>query len=133
MLTRLEINEIWEDMKIEEFQVLMEELEKLTPGQREFLEKHLEKIEQTQAVNTLIESRASTMPTCPKCGHNQIARWGLVSGLQRYRCSTCKITFNALTGTPLARLRHKDKWLEYAQQMTEGKSIRKSAKACDMH
>lgn len=120
-------------MKIEEFQVLMEELEKLTPRQREFLEKHLEKIEQTQAVNTLIESRASTMPTCPKCGHNQIARWGLASGLQRYRCSTCKITFNALTGTPLARLRHKDKWLEYAQQMTEGKSIRKSAKACDMH
>jgi ISXO2 transposase-like protein len=44
----------------------------------------LEKIEQTQAVNTLIESRASTIPTCPKCGHNQIARWGLASGLQRY-------------------------------------------------
>ena len=57
----------------------------------------------------------------------------MASGLQRYRCSTCKITFNALTGTPLARLRHKDKWLEYAQQITEGKSIRKSAKACDVH
>jgi hypothetical protein len=28
-------------MKIERFQVLMEELEKLTPRQREFLEKYL--------------------------------------------------------------------------------------------
>lgn len=120
-------------MRIERFQVLMDEIEKLTPRQREFLEKHLGKTEQTQLVNTLIESRASVTPTCPKCGHDQIARWGLASGLQRYRCATCKITFNALTGTPLARLRHKDKWLEYAQQMTEGKSVRKSAKACDVH
>ncbi len=81
----------------------------------------------------MIESRTNVTPTCPKCGHDQIARWGLASGLQRYRCATCKITFNALTGAPLARLRHKDKWLEYAQQMTEGQSVRKSAKACDVH
>jgi len=120
-------------MKIEEFQVLMEDLEKLTPRQKEFLEKHLEKVGQTHVINTLIESRTGVTPTCPKCGNEQIARWGLASGLQRYRCATCKITFNALTGTPLARLRHKDKWLEYAQQMTEGKSVRKSAKACDVH
>lgn len=120
-------------MKIEEFQVLMDGLEKLTPRQKEFLEKHLEKIGQTQVINTLIESRAGVTPICPKCGDEQVARWGLASGLQRYRCATCKITFNALTGTPLARLRHKDKWLEYAQQMTEGKSVRKSAKACDVH
>ena len=120
-------------MKNERFQVLMGELEKLTPRQREFLEKHLGKDGQTQPVNTLIESRANVTPACPKCGHDQIAHWGFASGLQRYRCTTCKITFNSLTGTPLARLRHKDKWLEYAQQMTEGKSVRKSAKACDVH
>ena len=120
-------------MKVEKFQVLMEDLENLTPHQREFLEIHLDKIGQTQLVNTLIESRVSGTPTCPKCGHDQVARWGLASGLQRYRCATCKITFNALTGTPLARLRHKDKWLEYAQQMAEGKSVRKSAKACNVH
>ena len=120
-------------MKVEKFQVLMKDLENLTPRQREFLEIHLDKIEQTHLVNTLIENRASATPTCPKCGHDQISRWGLASGLQRYRCATCKTTFNALTGTPLARLRHKDKWLEYAQQMTEGKSVRNSAKACGVH
>lgn len=35
-----------------------------------------------------------------------------------------------LTGTPLARLRHKDKWFEYEQAMIQGLSIRKSADSC---
>jgi transposase-like protein len=30
-------------------------------------------------------------------------------GLQRYRCVDCARSFNALTGTPLARLRHRPK------------------------
>ena len=120
-------------MKAEEFRALAAELEKLTPHQRNLLAERLQEIGYVQAVHTLVESRALAVPVCPKCGHDEIARWGSASGLQRYRCSVCKATFNALTGTPLARLRHKDKWLNYAQQMTEGQSIRKSAKACDVH
>ena len=120
-------------MRTKEFQVLAEELEKLTPYQRTLLTERLQKIGHIQAVHTLVESRALTTPACPKCGHDEIARWGSASGLQRYRCAACKATFNALTGTPLARLRHKDKWLEYAQQMAEGQSVRKSAKACEVH
>lgn len=120
-------------MKPEEFHDLTTELEKLTPHQRSILIDRLHKIEHVQAVSTLIESRVLTKPLCPKCGHGHIARWGSASGLQRYRCTACRATFNALTGTPLARLRHKDKWLEYAQQMAEGQSVRNSAKACDVH
>jgi transposase-like protein len=86
-----------------------------------------------QAVNALVESRVLAAPVCPKCAHNKIARWGSASGLQRYRCAACRATFNALTGTPLARLRSKDKWLDYTQQMEQGQSVRKSAKACDVH
>jgi transposase-like protein len=93
----------------------------------------LSKVDNAQEVNTLIESRVSDAPVCPKCAHVQIARWGSASGLQRYRCMACKATFNALTGTPLARLRKKDKWLDYAQQMEQGISVRKSAVACDVH
>jgi len=33
------------------------------------------------------------------------------SALQRCRCLGGRKTFNALTGTPLRRLRHKSKWL----------------------
>lgn len=120
-------------MKPEEFQTLTSELDKLTPHQRSLLVSRLREIGHIQAVNTLVEGRALAMPVCPRCGHDPIARWGSASGLQRYRCVACKATFNALTGTPLARLRHKDKWLEYTQQMAEGKSVRKSAAACDVH
>jgi transposase-like protein len=127
------INEIGGIMKTEEFQILAAELEKLTPHQRRLLVDRLHKIEHVHAVSTLIESRVLSTPVCPKCGHNHIARWGSASGLQRYRCSSCRATFNALTGTPLARLRHKEKWLEYSQQLAEGQSIRRSAKACEVH
>ncbi len=120
-------------MKTEEFHVLTTELEKLTPHQRSILVDRLHKIEHVQAVSTLVESRVQSKPRCPKCGHDHIARWGSASGLQRYRCSACCITFNTLTGTPLARLRHKDKWLVYAQQMADGASVRNSAKVCEVH
>jgi transposase-like protein len=40
-------------------------------------------------------------------------RHGHAHGLQRYRCRTCARTFNAFSGTPLARLRHKSRWLDY--------------------
>jgi transposase-like protein len=120
-------------MKTEEFQVMAEKLAKLTPHQRSLLVDRLHKIEHVQAVSTLIESRVQTTSLCPKCGHDHIARWGLASGLQRYRCASCRATFNALTGTPLARLRHKEKWLEYAQQLAEGQSVRSSAKICGVH
>jgi len=56
--------------------------------------------------------------------------WGAAHGLPRYRCLTCRRTFNILTKTPLARLRNKDRWLTYVGTMLEGKSIRKSAAAC---
>ena len=51
-------------------------------------------------------------------------------GLQRYRCNSCKKTYNALTGTPLARLRHKEVWMDFAQDLVESKMIRESAKHC---
>ena len=120
-------------MKKEDFQALTAEIDKLTPHQRKLLTQCLSQIENVQVINTLIESRVSTAAVCPKCGHNKIAHWGTASGLQRYRCAACKATFNALTGTPLARLRHKDKWLDYAQQMEQGQSVRKSANACEVH
>jgi len=120
-------------MKVEEFQILAAKLEKLTPHQRSLLVDRLHRIEHVQAVSTLVESRVLTTPLCPKCGHDHIARWGSASGLQRYRCASCRATFNALTGTPLARLRHKEKWLEYAQQLAEGQSVRSSAKVCGVH
>ena len=51
--------------------------------------------------------------------HVQFQRWGISNGMQRYRCKSCLKTFNAATGTPLARLRKKEKWLEYSKAMVD--------------
>jgi transposase-like protein len=47
--------------------------------------------------------------------------------LQRYRCCACGRTFNDLTGTPLARLRLKSKWLAYSHVLLDSISVRKAA------
>ena len=120
-------------MKAEEFRRLTAELEKLTPHQKQLLTDRLRGSGHATDVRALIESRVGAAPVCPHCQHQQVSRWGKSSGLQRYRCGACHATFNALTGTPLARLRKKEQWLTYACQMTEGQSVRKSAAACDVH
>lgn len=60
-------------------------------------------------------------------------RYGQAHGLQRYRCTACGKTFKALMGTPLARLRHKAKWLDYLQCMLDSKTIRQAAAANGVH
>jgi transposase-like protein len=58
----------------------------------------------------LIEQAAAGRP-CPHCGCARKHRCGQASGLQRFRCLKCGRSHNALTGTPLARLRKKECWL----------------------
>lgn len=67
---------------------------------------------------------------CPHCGSGRVAHWGAAHGLPRYRCTSCRRTFNVLTNTPLARLRNKERWLTFLGTMIERKSIRESAAAC---
>ncbi|HEY3623275.1 MAG TPA: IS1595 family transposase [Roseiarcus sp.] len=70
---------------------------------------------------------------CPHCAGREIVGWGRSHGLLRFRCKSCGRTFNALTKTPMARLRKKEKWLDHARAMIEGKSLAKTAQLCGMH
>jgi len=70
---------------------------------------------------------------CPHCEGHELVLWGSANGLPRYRCKTCRRTFNALTKTPLARLRKKNKWLEQSKAMIDGASIAKTAERCGVH
>jgi len=54
---------------------------------------------------------------CPHCNNRDVVRWGEASALPRYRCKACRRTFNALTKTPLANLRMKDKWATQTEAM----------------
>jgi len=61
-----------------------------------------------EAAVALIEQTAQAQLHCPACGATRFHRHGQAHGLQRYRCVPCRKTFNALTGTPLAYLHHKE-------------------------
>ena len=67
---------------------------------------------------------------CPHCGGQRLQRWGHVSGLQRHRCGDCRRSFNALTGTPLAHLRMKERWEAQTQALITGESLIKAAERC---
>jgi transposase-like protein len=80
----------------------------------------------------LIEQAARGRP-CPRCGCGRVHRCGQASGLQRFRCLGCGRSYNALTGTPLARLRKKERWLPYLQCVLESRTVRDAARVVGVH
>ena len=72
-------------------------------------------------------------PGCPYCQAERPYRWGYQAGAPRYRCRHCRHTFTAFTGTPLARLRYKARWLTYSEALQEGLTVRKAAQRCGIH
>jgi transposase-like protein len=75
----------------------------------------------------VIEDAVASRLCCPRCQGKQLYRHGTKSGLQRFRCRACGRTFNSLTGTPLARLRHKEKWLDFGECMLDSRTVRETA------
>jgi len=116
-------------MRNKTFSKLLQALKKLTPLQKERVE---EQLHHEDAVDTLREA-IKTPESCPHCASLHYEKWGIRSNLQRYHCTECNKTFNTLTGTPLARLRHKEKWMDFANDLIESKSIRESANHCGVH
>ena len=70
---------------------------------------------------------------CPFCNSKNYIRWGKRNDMQRYKCKDCNKTFNSLTKTPLARLRRKGHWLQYANCLKNGLTIREAANECGVH
>jgi transposase-like protein len=79
-----------------------------------------------------IEARFAAAPRCPHCQSAAVAKWGSANAMKRYRCKVCKVTFNALTGTPLAQLHKRELWIGHAQALVEGISLRKVAARLDI-
>ena len=108
-------------------------LARLTAEQRERLRAALDIGEGEAAVVDILEARLGTEPTCLHCGGVEVQRWGKSHGLRRWRCRACARSFNALTGTPLARLRKKAVWLVFAQTLAEGLTVVAAAERCGVH
>lgn len=81
-----------------------------------------------------IEQRFAADPRCPTCqSAERVGKWGSANGLRRYRCKNCKVSFNCLTGTPLAQLHKRELWVANAQALVEGLSLRKTAARIGVH
>lgn len=114
-------------MRQRELKKLKAMVAKLTFVQRRELMDELGTDAEAAASVGIIEAQGKEAG-CPHCGNGHVVRNGSASGLQRYKCRDCSRTFNALTGTPLARLRQKSKWIVQAEVLREGMTITRAAK-----
>jgi transposase-like protein len=89
-------------------------------------------IADSAACIALIEQSARGR-SCPHCHCPHKQRCGSANGLQRFRCCACHRTHNALTGTPLARLRKREHWLSFLQCVLESRTVRDSARVTGVH
>lgn len=112
------------------FRTWLAQVDDLTASQRLELEEVLAGRSPREAVAAAIEASPGEQRACPHCGHGKFVRCGKVDGLQRFRCKGCGKSYNALTGTPLARLRKKDRWLDFGQSLSEGDTVVASAERC---
>lgn len=114
-------------MRQRELNRIVKAIEQLSWTQRRQLVERLTAQDADHEVGDLVERRLQGLRMCAHCHSLHIVRNGQAGGLQRYKCHECGRTFNALTGTPLARLRYRDKWLSQARALTDGLSITKAA------
>jgi transposase-like protein len=101
----------------------------LTADEIEKVKKALSAREGQVVKDSLEWERLANVKACPHCGSLRFSKDGHANGRQRFRCKEqkCKRTFNALTGTPLARLHMPEKHLENAMLMADGMTIRQVA------
>lgn len=117
-------------MKTAAFQTWLADLDRLSRGQRERVKERLQPPVPSVVIDWLEHAHA---PVCPICQAEKPYRWGHQAQLQRYRCRHCGRTFTALSATPLARLRHKERWDRYGQALIEGLTVRRAALRCGVH
>ena len=118
-------------MKDLEFKKVLSKLEYLNRSQDRILKDELKKLDKKKIVAKSLETPIKKL-CCFYCKSKNFIRWGYQSDLQRYKCKKCNKTFNSLSGSPLAKLKRKGHWLNYSKCILLGKTIRKSAKICDI-
>ena len=116
-----------------DFENFLRQLNQLSSRQIRKLRELVSALPRAEETADLIEARSAAALVCPHCSDTHIHRHGHAHGLQRYRCTACRKTFNALTKTPLAHLRHKGRWLTYLQCVLDSLTVRKAATAAGVH
>lgn len=113
-------------MQTKTFNRLLKQLKSLAPMQKGKVDARLHQ----ESVIDILTGTIETLQQCPHCSSESYQKWEGRSGLQRYCCHK---TYNALTGTPLARLRHKEVWSDFVEDIIDSKRIRARAAQCGVH
>jgi transposase-like protein len=108
----------------------LEEIDALSPAQRAEVQSLLAGRSSEAEVIAALERRVMAERCCAHCHHQRVVCRGRANGLRRFYCVDCGKTFNALTGTPLAHLHHKERWFDFAQSLSAREVVRKSAVRC---
>ena len=85
-----------------------------------------------EASKAAIELGVDEARRCPHCSSEGAVSRGMARGLRRYQCKGCGRTFNALSGTPLSGLHHKERWLSFGASLAKGETVKASAARCDV-
>lgn len=116
-------------MDARDFEYFLNQVTRLSKRQRAKVLEVLRPAANQERTAEVIEAAVLPTLSCPGCGAQRVYRHGHAHGLQRYRCTECRKTFNPLTGTPLSHLRHKAKWLDYLDCVLNSTTVRRAAAA----
>ena len=120
-------------MRRDRFQNWLSRVDALTEAQREEAREVLSGRSEADAALAAVELGVDEERRCPRCDTPGAVSKGKARGLRRYLCKKgCGRTFNALTGTPLSRLRHKERWLSFGEALAEGETVKASSERCDV-
>ncbi|MCT4616005.1 MAG: hypothetical protein N4A49_14165 [Marinifilaceae bacterium] len=119
-------------METKEFRKMIDNVHKIKISQFTKLRDEVDKRVRSKKIANILETDKSLL-SCPFCKSQLWVKWGIRNDLQRYQCKNCKKTFNSLSNTPLARLRRKGHWLDYANCLKEGLTINEAAENCGIH
>ena len=119
-------------MDIKGFQVWLSAARGLTRAQRREALAVLSGRSEGEASKAAIELGVDEARRCPHCASEGAVSRGMARGLRRYQCKGCGRTFNALSGTPLSGLHHKERWLSFGASLAKGETVEASAARCDV-
>jgi len=104
-----------------EFRKWLKGAEGLTSEQRKLLVDRLSK-EQALFPTEIIDAQEGKL-LCLHCESEHVVKNGRQDGLQTFKCKACFKRFNRLSNTPLARLRHRDKWREAVESVENKETL----------
>ena len=74
------------------------------------------------------QRRQAPLSLAPVKEAQEAVGWEHANAFARYRCNSCAGALNALTKTPIARLREVERWLDAVNAMIEGLSLAKATR-----